>query len=145
MHATAKANAEVSSHQLDLTPPVRADSIDLRVLIGHRTATQASASPRVWNRRLFTMNYTSGLHSQSVQSSIGIARMGTFVAVVIETPSTRRSQRVVKLLPSSPRTHISSFAVPKTQSTIHRRYNQILPVAAMRVGNPDRSPPGING
>src|SRR5215470_13126011 len=44
MHATAEANAEVSSHQLDLTPPVRADSIDLRVLIGHRTATQATAS-----------------------------------------------------------------------------------------------------
>jgi len=33
-------------------------------------------SPRAWNRRLlFTMNYTSGLHSQSVQSSIGIARI----------------------------------------------------------------------
>ena len=44
MHATVEANAEVSSHQLDLTPPVRADSIDLRVLIGHRTATQATAS-----------------------------------------------------------------------------------------------------
>ena len=44
MHETAEANAEVSSHQLDLTPPVRADSIDLRVLIGHRTATQATAS-----------------------------------------------------------------------------------------------------
>src|SRR5215471_17620963 len=44
MHGTAEANAEVSSHQLDLTPPVRADSIDLRVLIGHRTATQATAS-----------------------------------------------------------------------------------------------------
>ena len=41
-------------------------------------------SPRVWNRRSFTTNYTSGLHSQSVQSSIGIARIGTFVAVVIE-------------------------------------------------------------
>src|SRR5215468_12653155 len=44
MHGTAEANAEVSSHQLDLTPPVRADSIDLRVLIGHRSATQAGAS-----------------------------------------------------------------------------------------------------
>jgi serine phosphatase RsbU (regulator of sigma subunit) len=29
---------------IDLTPPVRAESIDLRVLISHRTATQASAS-----------------------------------------------------------------------------------------------------
>src|SRR5215471_8641682 len=44
MQATAEANAEVSSHQLDLTPPVRAESIDLRVLIGHRTATEAGAS-----------------------------------------------------------------------------------------------------
>src|SRR5215469_9606038 len=44
MPGTGEANAEVSSHQLYLTPPVRADSIDLRVLIGHRTATQASAS-----------------------------------------------------------------------------------------------------
>src|SRR5215471_1422800 len=44
MQATAEANAEVSSHQLNLTPPVRADSIDLRALIGHRTATQATAS-----------------------------------------------------------------------------------------------------
>ena len=44
MHGTPEANAEVSSHQLDLTPPVRTDSIDLRVLIGHRTATQATAS-----------------------------------------------------------------------------------------------------
>ena len=42
-------------------------------------------SPRVWNRRSFTTNYASGLHSQSVQSSIGIARIGAFVAVVIET------------------------------------------------------------
>jgi serine phosphatase RsbU (regulator of sigma subunit) len=44
MHATAEANAEVSSLQLDLTPPVRAEAINLRVLIGHRTATQATAS-----------------------------------------------------------------------------------------------------
>ena len=44
MQATAEANAEVSSHQLDLNPPVRAESIDLRVLVSHGTATQASAS-----------------------------------------------------------------------------------------------------
>src|SRR5215510_2192299 len=43
MHATAKL-AEVSLVAIDLTPPVRAESIDLRVLIGHRTATQAGAS-----------------------------------------------------------------------------------------------------
>jgi len=41
-------------------------------------------SPRVWNGRSFTTSYMSGLHSQSVQSSIGIARIGTFVAVVID-------------------------------------------------------------
>lgn len=44
MHATVEANAEVSSVAIDLTPPVRAESIDLRLLIGHRSATQASAS-----------------------------------------------------------------------------------------------------
>src|SRR5262245_21855208 len=44
MQATAEANADVSSHEIDLTPPVRAESIDLRALIGHRTATQADAS-----------------------------------------------------------------------------------------------------
>src|SRR5215510_15632527 len=43
MHATAKL-AEVSLVTVDLTPPVRAEAIDLRVLIGHRTATQAGAS-----------------------------------------------------------------------------------------------------
>jgi len=45
MQATAQRDGQnVSSVQIDLTPPVRAESIDLRVLIGHRTATQASAS-----------------------------------------------------------------------------------------------------
>src|SRR5215472_6838713 len=44
MQATAQANAEISSLPLNLTPPVRAESIDLRALIGHRTATQATAS-----------------------------------------------------------------------------------------------------
>jgi phosphoserine phosphatase RsbU/P len=44
MQATAEVNAEVSSIPIDLTPPVRAESIDLRLLISHRTATQASAS-----------------------------------------------------------------------------------------------------
>jgi hypothetical protein len=58
-------------------------------------------SPRVWNRRSLTTNYTSGLHSQSVQSSIGIARIGTFVAVVIETlehkPISDSSEVITKL------------------------------------------------
>src|SRR5262245_11405298 len=44
MHAAALRGEEVSSLPIDLTPPVRAESIDLRVLIGHRTATQAVAS-----------------------------------------------------------------------------------------------------
>ena len=44
MHATAQGNAEVSPVPIDLTPPVRAESIDLRALISHRTATQAGAS-----------------------------------------------------------------------------------------------------
>src|SRR5262249_830623 len=44
MHAAAQRDEQVSSLSLDLNPPVRAESIDLRVLIGHRTATQASAS-----------------------------------------------------------------------------------------------------
>lgn len=44
MHAPAQPLVEVLPVSLDLTPPVRAGSIDLRALIGHRTSTQASAS-----------------------------------------------------------------------------------------------------
>ena len=44
MQATAQREEQVSSAPIDLNPPVRAESIDLRLLIGHRTATQASAS-----------------------------------------------------------------------------------------------------
>jgi phosphoserine phosphatase RsbU/P len=44
MEATEQPPSEVSSIALDLSPPVRAESIDLRLLISHRTATQASAS-----------------------------------------------------------------------------------------------------
>jgi len=48
MHVTAERDGEdVSSIQTDLTPPVRAESIDLRVLISHRTATQAGASVEI--------------------------------------------------------------------------------------------------
>src|SRR5215831_9946506 len=43
MHAAAQSDDQVSSPSFDLNPPVRAESIDLRVLIGHRTATQATA------------------------------------------------------------------------------------------------------
>jgi phosphoserine phosphatase RsbU/P len=44
MHAAAQCDEQVSPLSLDLNPPVRAESIDLRVLIGHRTATQAGAA-----------------------------------------------------------------------------------------------------
>jgi phosphoserine phosphatase RsbU/P len=44
MHAPAQRDEQVSLTPIDLTHPVRAESIDLRVLIGHRTATQAGAS-----------------------------------------------------------------------------------------------------
>ena len=44
MHAANQGDERESSLSLDLRPPVRADSIDLRALIGHRSATQASAS-----------------------------------------------------------------------------------------------------
>jgi phosphoserine phosphatase RsbU/P len=44
MHATAQPLPGVSPVSIDLNPAVRAESIDLRALIGHRTATQASAS-----------------------------------------------------------------------------------------------------
>jgi phosphoserine phosphatase RsbU/P len=44
VHATAESQAETSSFPLDLRPPVRAESIDLRTLVSHRTATQSSAT-----------------------------------------------------------------------------------------------------
>ena len=44
MHATAQPKAEVCCVQLDFSPPVQAESIDLRALVSHRTATQSTAS-----------------------------------------------------------------------------------------------------
>ena len=44
MHATAQPGADGSPVRLDLRPPVQAESIDLRELVSHRTATQSSAS-----------------------------------------------------------------------------------------------------
>ena len=44
MPATAQPLPQASPVSLDLNPPVRAESIDLRALIGHQTATQAGAS-----------------------------------------------------------------------------------------------------
>ena len=44
VHETAQPEAETSSIPLELHPPVRAESIDLRALVSHRTATQSSAT-----------------------------------------------------------------------------------------------------
>jgi len=44
VQATAQPQEEPSSMALDLHPPVRADSIDLRALVSHRIATQSGAS-----------------------------------------------------------------------------------------------------
>jgi hypothetical protein len=45
MHAAVQRDEQVSSAlPVDLSPPVRAESIDLRALIGHRAATQANAA-----------------------------------------------------------------------------------------------------
>ena len=84
-------------------------------------------SPRVWNRRSFTTNYTSGLHSQSVQSSIGIARIGTFVAVVIETLEHKAISESSEVMTKLTANSCIAFAVPKTQSAIHRRTIKSFP------------------
>jgi sigma-B regulation protein RsbU (phosphoserine phosphatase) len=44
VHATARSQDEASSISFDLRPPVRAESIDLRALVSHQTATQSSAT-----------------------------------------------------------------------------------------------------
>jgi phosphoserine phosphatase RsbU/P len=44
VHATAQPQEEPSSLAIALRPPMRADSIDLRALVSHRTATQSGAS-----------------------------------------------------------------------------------------------------
>jgi sigma-B regulation protein RsbU (phosphoserine phosphatase) len=44
VHSTAEAQQGVSPVPLELRPPVRAESIDLRALVSHRTATQSSAT-----------------------------------------------------------------------------------------------------
>jgi len=44
VQATAEGQKGVSPAPLDLRPPVRAESIDLRTLVSHRTATQSSAT-----------------------------------------------------------------------------------------------------
>jgi len=44
VHATAQSQEKASAVPLDLRPPVRAESIDLRALVSHRTATQSSAT-----------------------------------------------------------------------------------------------------
>ncbi|HEY4282372.1 MAG TPA: SpoIIE family protein phosphatase [Chthoniobacterales bacterium] len=44
MHATAKLQEQASPVFFDFRSPVRAESIDLRALVSHRTATQSAAS-----------------------------------------------------------------------------------------------------
>jgi phosphoserine phosphatase RsbU/P len=44
VHATAQPQEKASPVPLDLRPPVRAESIDLRALVSHRNATQSSAT-----------------------------------------------------------------------------------------------------
>src|SRR5262245_8070914 len=44
MQATVQCEEHVSSVVLNLNPPVRAESIDLRALVGHRTGSPAGAS-----------------------------------------------------------------------------------------------------
>ena len=97
-------------------------------------------SPRVWNRRSFTTNYTSGLHSQSVQSSIGIARIGTFVAVVIETLEHKAISESSEVMTKLTANSCIALCSSKNAVSSSSAYNQILPVAAMRVSNPDRAP-----
>jgi hypothetical protein len=83
------------------------------------------------------------LHSQSVQSSIAIARIGTFVAVVIETPEhkaiSESSEVMTKLIANSCIALCSSKNAVSNSSA----YNQILAVAAMRDSNSDHSPLAI--
>jgi phosphoserine phosphatase RsbU/P len=44
VHATALSQEKASPVPLEFRPPVRAESIDLRALVSHRTATQSSAT-----------------------------------------------------------------------------------------------------
>jgi serine phosphatase RsbU (regulator of sigma subunit) len=44
VHMAAQRDEEVCLVSIDLTPPMRAEAIDLRVLVSHRTATPAGAS-----------------------------------------------------------------------------------------------------
>jgi hypothetical protein len=81
----------------------------------------------------------------AIRSSIGIARIGTFGAVVIETPEhkavSESSEVMTKLTANSCIVLCSSKKAVSNSSA----YHQILSVAAMRVSNPDRLPLGING
>ena len=44
VHATAQPREPASTVSVELRPPIRADSIDLREIVSHRTATQSSAT-----------------------------------------------------------------------------------------------------
>jgi glucan phosphorylase len=76
MQATAQPLPEVSSVPLDLNPSVRAESIDLRVLINHRTATQAGAS--VESVALRAAGYSRDQYAWTRMSILNSTRMGKF-------------------------------------------------------------------
>ena len=105
----------------------------------------AANSPQVWNRRSFTTNYTADCIRNPFNHPLELLGFGTFVAVVIETLEHKAISESSEVMTKLTANSCIAFAVRKTQSAIHRRNNQILPVAAMRVSNPDRSLPGING
>jgi hypothetical protein len=44
VHATAQPHEQASTVPVKLRLPIRAESIDLRALVSHRTATQSSAT-----------------------------------------------------------------------------------------------------
>ena len=91
MQATAQPDADASSVPVDLNPPVRAESIDLRVLIRHRTATQANASHGLATTR---SPFVSAIH------------LGHGVRAALITASTSRK---IKPKPPSIRSGVAAF------------------------------------
>ena len=81
MPAAAQREEQVSSLSLDLNPPVRAESIDLRVLIGHRSATQASASVESVAEifKTGTVNFVAVLKEQRL---LGMCSRGEIAALL---------------------------------------------------------------
>jgi hypothetical protein len=68
------------------------------------------------------------------------ARIGTFVAVVIETPEHKAILESSEVMTKHTANSCIAFCSSKNAVRNSSAYHQILPVAAMRVSNPDRSP-----